>query len=568
MKAIKFIQQLHKSQLFKQYFKWVLIFFTVPCFLFSAIMYSYYEINNNYVAENAFLEFTNRSVQTLNNTFGEIHKNYYFINSDKNIRNNMFLDENSFFLPENQASVSYLNSLLSYALNTSNVIDSIYLYSINNKYVYSVDKTQSISSNHFDKFTDLSWLQAYNNQTQSQLIIGRYDESCKSNVVSVIYEMYSGNVNTGFLVFNISEDTLKNLLISSNSKSAANVSLKMGNDEIFSTSSYDSEESLSKSNNTLFYSGELDFPNIMVTISLEQNNRNILSVILLVLFFLFFALIIPVIMSFVLSNNFYMSVSRITSYLLGFYPQDTNKKPEMDFVRNSINKIIKTSHNLEHSVANFVRDVQQAQLTSLQAQLNPHFLFNTLNSLSLMNSTDADKDTFELLIRNLSNILSYALDSENNIVPLQEEIKYTMDYIAIEEIKYSSKINVSFDIPNELINVSVPKFIFQPIIENSLKHGFKFAFDGTNNITICAKNKKNILTIKITDNGLGISDSKAANINSSLSDGCFPQHRHIGLYNTNKRIQLLYGKSFGCRILPAEKHGTQIIITLPDSHSK
>lgn len=185
-----------------------------------------------------------------------------------------------------------------------------------------------------------------------------------------------------------------------------------------------------------------------------------------------------------------------------------------------------------------------------------------------MNSTDADKDEFELLVHNLSNILSYALDTENNIVPLADEIEYAMDYIAIEETKYRSKININLDIPENLMNVSVPKFILQPILENSFKHGFTYKFNDASNITVQVRDKKGALIVKVTDNGTGISDSNAKKINSLLSEGYFSRQKHIGLYNINKRIQLLYGKRFGLRIYPIEKNGMQVVITLPMNQSK
>lgn len=568
MRKTTFLHQLHKSQLFKQYFRRVLLFFSIPCLLFSVILYSYYRMHNETIVKSAFLSTVNHTVQTLNNTFDEIHKKYYLINSDRTIKNNMFLNDKNFFLPENQASVSYINSLLSYTLDTSNIIDSIYLYSINNKYVYTVDKTLSVSSNHFNAFEDKQWFKAYEQNPCPQLIIGEYNDCYKTNIVSVIYQMYSGNVTTGILVFNISESSLKNMLIPDSNTSGSNIIIKNEDNYIFSAIDDDIDTLTENSSRANYYSGSLDFPGITLTVISERNNTNVFSIFLLAVFILFFAVIIPVVLSLVLSNSFYKSIYGIVSNFLELFPQETDINNEIDFIQNHIKEIVHTSQDLERSVAHYIQETQQSQLLSLQLQLNPHFLFNTLNALSLMNSTDANKDEFELLVRNLSNLLSYSLDTRNDIVTIRDEIEYSKYFIEMEEIKYHSKINVTFDISKNMLNDLLPKFIFQPILENSFKHGFKYMFDDNKNIIVSAKKSNNILTLKFKDNGIGISDSDVKEINLLLSDGYFPQSQHIGLYNVNKRIQLLYGKSFGCKIYSSDNCGTTVIIRLPSNHLK
>lgn len=566
MKKAKIIQQLHKSQLFKQYFKRILLFFSVPCLLFSIILYSSYQSHNNTIAKRSFSSTSEYSVRALNNIFNEVHKKYYLINSDKTIRNTMFLSSENFFLPENQASVSSLNSTLTYSLDTSNVIDSIYLYSTNNNYVYCADKTLLVSSNYFDKFTDKSWLSAYEKDTKTQLIIGQYNDQLKSNVVSVIYQMYSGNVNTGFLVFNITEKTLKNALIPDNDSQNTNIFIKNGDKEIFSTRSEGLDAFTKNSSYTLIHSEKLDFPNITLTVTSSPNNKSLFSPLLLGLFLLLLSVIIPVFMSLALSNSFYTSVSKISSYLLNLFPQENDIKNEMDFIQDNLKKIVQTSQNLEKTVAHYLHETQQAQLISLQTQLNPHFLFNTLNALSLMNSTDSSKDDFELLVRDLSNILSYCLNTTNNLVTVYDEIEYSKYYIEMESIKYRAKINVKFNIPDELCTAFVPKFIFQPILENSFKHGFKYMFTEQNNIDVSAGIEEDTLVIKFYNNGCGIQTEVAEKTNIQLSNGYFPQNKHIGLYNVNKRIQLFYGKNFGCRIYPCKEGGTLVVIKIPANH--
>lgn len=566
MKKAKVLQQLHTSQLFKQYFKRILLFFSIPCLLFSVVLYSSYKIHNDNISQKSFSSTVDYSVRSLNNIFNEIHKKFYLINSDKTVRNTMFLNADSFFLPENYAAIASMNSILTYCLDTSNFIDSIYLYSVNSDYVYTVDKTFCVSSSYFDSFVDNDWYDAYEQSPSPQIIIGQYNENYKSDVISVIYQTYIGDVNTGFLVFNVTANTLRDSLFPENNVQNTNILIKSGDNEIFSTFSDDTDTR--KRTNALQHSERLDFPNITLTVSSVPNERNIFSPILLVFFIVVLSIIIPVFMSLALSNSFYTSISKISSSLLNLFPLETAIENEMEFIEDNIKKMIHTSQSLEHTVAHYLHETQQAQLISLQTQLNPHFLFNTLNALSLMNATDSSKDDFEILVRDLSNILSYCLNTTNNLVTIHNEIEYSSYYLEMEGIKYHAAINAKIDIPESLRDNYVPKFIFQPILENALKHGFKYNFNKQNKITIQAKTENDALLIEFYNNGNGISERDSDVINARLADGYFPQNQHIGLYNVNKRIQLFYEKNFGCKIHPAADGGTTVIIKIPSKHSK
>lgn len=336
MKKIKLTQQLHNSQLFRQYFKRILLFFSIPSLLFSTVLFSYYEYHNSAVEEKAFSETVNHSTQLLNNLFDELQKKYYLLNYDKTIKRHMFLDSKSFFLSENQVTVSYLNSQLSYMLNTSNIIDSVYLYSKNNEYIYCADKTQLVSSNHLNSFTDKAWLQMCDDTSAIQLITGAYNDCYKSNVISVIYQMNSDNIATGYLVFNITESTLKNMLFSNAYTSAENILITSGDNKIYSAVEYDTDKPRLKS--VLSHSTNLDFPNVTLTVTFKANNRNVFSVVLLAIFILTLGIIIPILLSFILANSFYRSISQIASYLLEIYPQETDQNNEMEFIQNNIKK--------------------------------------------------------------------------------------------------------------------------------------------------------------------------------------------------------------------------------------
>lgn len=571
VKNLKGAHSLHRSQLFNQYFKRVLIYFSFPCLLFVLVLYSYYMFHNDYITRESFQSTVNYTTQSLNNMFDEIDKKYYLVNSDKSVQNCLFLDERSFYLPSNRQHIVSINTLLSYSIDTSNIIDSIYLYSFNNKYVYSVDKTLCVSSNHFYAFADKAWLAEYQKNPQLRIIFGGYNDCYKADTVSVVYQMQSNGVTTGLLVFNITEGSLRNLLIAGGGANSTNIMLTNGNSKILSTFTNEelertaiTAEPLKKIKNTMYYSTEARFPQTtMYTAVTFPSNASGFSIALIVGFILLFAIVIPVILAFSLANSFYESISNIVSYIKEIDPNETDINNEMDFIQSRLKNVITLSKSFEQSIAQSIVETQQAQLISLQTQLNPHFLFNTLNALSLMNSTDSNKDDFELLIRNLSNLLSYCLNTTKSIVTISDEVEYSMYYVNMEEIKYNSKIRLRLDIPKEFMSYSIPKFTFQPLLENAFKHGFKYQFGEDSLVMLSARTENDTLIIRFSDNGAGITASAAEKINAELSQGHFPQNQHIGIYNVNKRIQLIYGSGFGCRIYPAEGGGALVVIKIP-----
>lgn len=199
-----------------------------------------------------------------------------------------------------------------------------------------------------------------------------------------------------------------------------------------------------------------------------------------------------------------------------------------------LSQIISTQ--LEISKLSNLREIaNKAEIKALQAQINPHFLFNALNTIVSFVRIDPNKAR-ELII-NLSTYLRYNLEIGDNLVDIHKELEQVKAYVEIEKARFGSKLNVLYDI-DEDIDIKIPSLIIQPIVENSVKHGIlQGDTNGTIKIQIIKNNDHNEVKIIIEDDGIGISDD----IIQQVHKGTLQENR-IGIANVNNRLKLLYGK--------------------------
>ena len=201
------------------------------------------------------------------------------------------------------------------------------------------------------------------------------------------------------------------------------------------------------------------------------------------------------------------------------------------------------------------KEKRVAEIKMLQSQINPHFLYNTLNSIKLMAKLQNAKG-IETMIGSLGHLLKAALSDLKEVVPLKEELDILDDYIYIQKIRYKGKIQFEKNISDEkLLNCSVIKFILQPILENTILHGLQPKNEeGKVIISVYERNTK--LIIDLWDNGIGMSKEKINNIKTYSSNG-------IGFNNINKRIKLVYGEAYGLEFDSELGEFTKVSVILP-----
>lgn len=208
-----------------------------------------------------------------------------------------------------------------------------------------------------------------------------------------------------------------------------------------------------------------------------------------------------------------------------------------------------------------------AQMKSLEARINSHFLFNTLEAINSIASIEGSS-RITTMAMSLGNMFRYAIKTQSELVTLQDEINHIMDYISIQSIRFSSRFTFRLSIPDKMRNLKVLKLILQPIVENSFSHGLQNCQYG-HRIHVYGFLREDYFLIYIVDDGKGMLPEQLRELNASLlEEPEFKELGHrtnqsIGLKNINTRIELYYGKGYGLSIQSRCSTGTMIRIKLP-----
>lgn len=234
---------------------------------------------------------------------------------------------------------------------------------------------------------------------------------------------------------------------------------------------------------------------------------------------------------------------------------------EIGSLSRSFNAMITQINNLINEV--YIEKINQSQLElqMLQAQINPHFLYNTLESISMMAVINDDETTSDMAA-NLGAILRYGISNYDKEVSLGEEILNLEKYIELQEIRFNSIYAIRICIDPVLYSVRMIKLILQPIVENAVYHGMSQTRSGGEITITAAVIHKKIIEFKITDNGVGMEEERLKNLNEYIQ-GENDLFSSIGLRNVNKRIKLRYGEEFGVTIASKFGMGTIVSAKIP-----
>jgi len=230
----------------------------------------------------------------------------------------------------------------------------------------------------------------------------------------------------------------------------------------------------------------------------------------------------------------------------------------MSHLNTLVNEVVQNKIKMQ----NYKIKQQETEFISLQNQINPHFLYNTLDAIR-MHAVLTDNDAIATMLVSLSNLLRYNISRGTEYIFLKEEINHVKNYIALMNVRYENSITLETDIPKDIENVMVLKLILQPIVENSLKHGFR-KNQTESIIKITAFINDETIVINIWDNGVGMDEITLAKLNQTLSTQSeFETTKSIGLVNVSTRIKLCFGSEYGLEATSIVNEMTLIKITIP-----
>ncbi|HBY72312.1 MAG TPA: histidine kinase [Lachnospiraceae bacterium] len=233
---------------------------------------------------------------------------------------------------------------------------------------------------------------------------------------------------------------------------------------------------------------------------------------------------------------------------------------EIQHLGRTIKSMVQQMHQLMDEIVIEQEKKRKSEFDALQSQINPHFLYNTLDSIVWMVESE-QYEAATSMVTALANLFRISLNKGKNIITIREEIEHAQNYLYIQKLRYKNRFEVTFDIDPEIYDCCTIKLIVQPLIENAIYHGVEF-MDGDGEITIKGYVKENDIYIDVTDNGLGMPEETVKYL---LTDDTriHKKGSGIGLSNVHQRIQLYFGKRYGLEIESELDEGTTVHIHLP-----
>lgn len=241
--------------------------------------------------------------------------------------------------------------------------------------------------------------------------------------------------------------------------------------------------------------------------------------------------------------------------LLGHHMQNfENSLSEFTFDKEVSTEVEVLTKNF-NAMINKIKYLREYEIKALHSQINPHFLYNTLDTIIWMAEFE-DKNKVISITKSLANFFRLSLSNGNEKISLEDEIKHVKEYLFIQKQRYEDKLTYNFNVDEKLLKYEVPKIIIQPIVENSIYHGIKNIFEnGIINIDVYEKNENIMISVK--DNGIGFEKSKELK-NTKIGG--------VGIQNVDKRIKYYYGNDYGI-IKKDVSVGAEVIIILPKNNN-
>lgn len=246
--------------------------------------------------------------------------------------------------------------------------------------------------------------------------------------------------------------------------------------------------------------------------------------------------------------------------LISFNP--TGRLDEIGVLEQSYSFMIEKIKDLIENEYKIKMEKRTAQLKALQAQINPHFLNN---SLQLIGGIAISKNVPEIytIIKAISNMFFYSIKINEELVPIKQEILHIKDYLLIQQLRFTDRIDIELNIDESLNLYVLPKLTIQPIVENAFRHGLEKK-TGLWKLSISVRRVKDNINIIVYDNGVGMDENKLQQIDNLLDNNLsnvFDTHQSMGLKNVDARLKLYFGNESGVNIKSDEHTGTKVILT-------
>ena len=491
---------------------------------------------------------------------------------------------NDWFVDLDEGNSADLFRSLNMAKYVYSYVDSVYVYSEYNAAVIHDDKMISI-----DNFTDLTWMDEYRLLEERRgITVPRSEAGVYPLLISIIKPIYVDNVKKGAVIFNIDSSRLYRSLKNMRYGDEQNIFLInnkgqviLGEEQYFGKYYENIDDISDMTENMNGFIREVNGEKSLISsvssekfdffyINISQNSayfKRMSSLRLQIIALILLVLLLSVSLAYFVALKNYRPVTEIISVLDN--PEsfdvsgDMTKFNELRYIAKSIVEQSKENVEIQRELEDKLQKLKNAQLDVLQTQINPHFLYNTLETINWMAvELTGGNNEVSHAVSNLAKFFRTNVGKGNYIISVREEVERTRYYLNILTMRYGDMFTVEWDISEEIMDYRIIKICLQPIIENAVYHGLKpKGKDGQLKIT--GYGRDDAIEFIVADNGVGMSAEKLGILNERLKEADYMGESHIGLYNINKRIKIIFGEEYGIRVESEMNIGTKTVVTLP-----
>lgn len=245
---------------------------------------------------------------------------------------------------------------------------------------------------------------------------------------------------------------------------------------------------------------------------------------------------------------------------------DVRSGAEVSVLNDSLNTMIDKINELLEQVKTEQGRLRKAEFELLQSQINPHFLYNTLDTIVWLAEAGEQKKVVDM-VGSLSDFFRTSLNQGKDMVSVKEELQHSRSYLEIQQVRYQDILQYEIQVPDPLFCYLIPKITIQPLVENALYHGIKNK-RGIGKIMITGKREKDYFVLIVEDNGAGMSRERLEAVREGMNQKSQTEKDIYALYNVNERIRLNFGQKYGLSIDSILGEGTTVQVMLPFTYQE
>ncbi|MFB9276110.1 cache domain-containing sensor histidine kinase [Cohnella cellulosilytica] len=277
------------------------------------------------------------------------------------------------------------------------------------------------------------------------------------------------------------------------------------------------------------------------------------------------SLVVALLLSFLLSRNLTRPIHQMQRHMSEVekgnfdiqVPVDATR--EIGMLARAFNLMVVRIRELMAQVVKEQEFKRKSELNALQAQINPHFLYNTLDSIVWMAENDKSAEVVRMTSA-LARLFRASISKGSELVPVRNEIEHISNYLTIQKMRYRDKLDFRIDVDDAIKSSLTLKVLLQPLVENAIYHGVKNRY-GTGTIRITGERKGETIVLQVSDNGVGMDEATRRALLTPAADP--KQGKGVGLTNVHERIRLYFGKAYGLTIESEPDEGTTVTVTIP-----